>query len=592
MFLKLFRVLKSLVRRPSVEGEFNEEVRFHLEMEMEQHIHNGMPPEVARRKAFRDFGGLGKVKEECRDARGTRLLDNLLQDLGFGFRTLVKRPGFSIAVILVLALGIGATTAIFSAVNGILLQPLPYDFGSQLVVLRQQAPAAGIGSIGFSPKDLGDYRRRTTTLNSIVEYHTMWFVLLGGEHPSRVQTGVVSWDFFDVFGVEPLLGRTFMGSDDTRDSDAVLILSHGYWMDAFGGDPEVVGRVFEMNDRPHTVVGILSPIPEYPNDNDVYMPVSSCPFRSNPAAIANRDGKTSQAFGRLKPGVTLDEVDRDFAVITADLSRQYPASYLPEKGLAVRSTPLQEELTNQARPTLVLLLFTAGLVMLIACANVANLMLARTMRRDREMAIRASMGAGRGRLMRQMTVESMMLTLVGGGLGLLLAISLTDLLVSFTSRFTPRAAGISTDGWVLLFALGVSVLTGMIFGLLPDVPGRRFLAESLRDGGNDVTASPGRQFARNTLVVAQVAISFVLLISAGLMVRSLIHLNGVDPGFDPENVLTMRVDLNFTKYMNVETRVGFYRTLIDEVDEHPDVISTAVSATFPLNEVGRHLSSS
>ncbi len=546
MFAKLLRVLKSLVRRPSVEVELDEEVRFHLEMEMEQHIEGGMSPEQARLKASQDFGGLEQVKEECRDARGTRLIVNLVRDLGFGLRTLIKRPGFSIAVILVLALGIGANTAIFTAVNGVLLQPLPYDHGARLLVLRQQAPAAGIQSIGFSQKDLEDYRRLTATLDSIIEYHAMWFVLLGGEHPSRVQTGVVSWDFFDVFGIEPLHGRSFIAGDDTHDSEAVLILSYDYWMATFDGDPEVIGRVFEMNDRPHTVVGVLPPIPEYPNGNDVYMPVSSCPFRSAPATIANRDAKTSQAFGRIKPGVSLDQVEGDFSAITAQLREMYPTSYPPERGLAVASTPLHEELTNQARPTLVLLLFTAGLVLLIACANVANLMLASAMRRDREMAIRTAMGAGRGRLMRQMVVESMMLTLAGSGFGLLLAIGGVDLLVTFASRFTPRAAGIAIDGWVLLFALGISVLTGMIFGLLPAVPGRRFLVESLRDGGSDVTSSASRQLARNALVVAQVAISFVLLISAGLMVRSLIHLNQVDPGFDPENVLTMRIDLNFS----------------------------------------------
>ena len=502
MFAKLLRVLKSLVRRPSVEVELDEEVRFHLEMEMEQHIEGGMSPEQARLKASQDFGGLEQVKEECRDARGTRLIVNLVQDLGFGLRTLIKRPGFSIAVILVLALGIGANTAIFTAVNGVLLQPLPYDHGARLLVLRQQAPAAGIQSIGFSQKDLEDYRRLTATLDSIIEYHAMWFVLLGGEHPSRVQTGVVSWDFFDVFGIEPLHGRSFIAGDDTHDSEAVLILSYDYWMATFDGDPEVIGRVFEMNDRPHTVVGVLPPIPEYPNGNDVYMPVSSCPFRSAPATIANRDAKTSQAFGRIKPGVSLDQVEGDFSAITAQLREMYPTSYPPERGLAVASTPLHEELTNQARPTLVLLLFTAGLVLLIACANVANLMLASAMRRDREMAIRTAMGAGRGRLMRQMVVESMMLTLAGSGFGLLLAIGGVDLLVTFASRFTPRAAGIAIDGWVLLFALGISVLTGMIFGLLPAVPGRRFLVESLRDGGSDVTSSASRQLARNALVVA------------------------------------------------------------------------------------------
>ena len=585
MFGKLFRVLKSFVRRPSVERELDEEVRFHLEMEIEQHVRNGMSPDDARRRAYKAFGGFEQIKEECRDARGTRLIDNLWQDVRFGARTLAKRPGFSIAVIAVLALGIGANTAIFSAVNGVLLQPLDYEHGERLVLLRQQAPAAGIQSTGFSPQELTDYRKMSRTLDAIVEYHMMWFILLGGEHPARVQTGVVSWDFFDIFGAVPHLGRSFRPEDEAPGSEAVLILSHDYWLEAFEGDPDVVGRLFEMNDQPHRVIGVLPPIPEYPNDNDVYMPVSHCPFRSDPEIVADRDARTSQAFGRMKRGVSIDEVEADFAAITAGLSAKYPESYPNDRGLGVESVPLLEELTRRARPTFILLLATAGMVLLIACANVANLMLARAMRREREMAIRSAMGAGRARLLRQMTVESLMLTLAGGGLGLILAVNGLDLLVSFADRFTPRAAGIAIDGWVLLFALGVSVLTGLIFGLLPALPVRRSLLESLREGFSDASASVGRQIARNGLVVAQVAISFVLLISAGLMVRSLIQLNRVDPGFDPENVLTMRIDLNFSKYTDYEENIRFFRSLLDGLGKHPDVITAAVSGTFPLNEI-------
>ena len=304
MFGQLFRVLKSFVRRPSVERELDEEVGFHLEMEIEQHVRNGMSSEDARRQAYKAFGGCEQIKEECRDARGTRLIDNLWQDLRFGARALAKRPGFSIAVITVLALGIGANTAIFSAVNGVLLQPLDYEHGERLLLLQQQAPAAGIQSIGFSPKELTDYRKMSRTLDAIVEYHMMWFILLGGEHPARVQTGVVSWDFFDIFGTEPHLGRSFRPEDEAPGSEAVLILSHDNWLEAFECDPDVAGRLFEMNDQPHRVIGVLPPIPEYPNDNDVYMPVSHCPFRSDPQTVADRDARVSQAFGRMKRGVS------------------------------------------------------------------------------------------------------------------------------------------------------------------------------------------------------------------------------------------------------------------------------------------------
>ena len=411
----------------------------------------------------------------------------------------------------------------------------------------------------------------------------MSFVLLGGERPSRVQTGVVSWDFFDVFGIEPALAREFLASDDNHDAAAVLILSHEYWTAEFGGDPDIIGREFEMNDRPHTVVGVLPPIPQHPQSNEVYMPVSHCPFRSAPATVNDRNARAVQAFGRIGEGESIETVNADLSRAVASLYEVYPDSY---DGFATLATPLQERMTGSVRPTQILLLVTTGLVLLIACANVANLMLARSIRREREMAVRAAMGADRGRLVRQLIVESMLLTITGGALGLLLAVGGTDLLATFASRFTPRSMDIAVDGWVLLFTLTVSILTGVFLGLLPAIPTRHTMFDSLKDGFGSVTTTVRTERARNGLVVAQVAISFVLLIAAGLMVRSLIQLNRVDPGFDSENVLTMRLDLNFSEFMDADANREFFRSLMKNVRRAPGVMSAAVSGTFPLNDIG------
>jgi putative ABC transport system permease protein len=263
-----------------------------------------------------------------------------------------------------------------------------------------------------------DYREHNQTLDAVVEHHTMSFTLLGGAEPERVQTGVVSANFFDVLGVKPLLGRTFVAGDEEPGSDAVLVLSYQYWRESHGGDPEIVGKVFQMNNRPHTVIGVLPSIPQYPNEQDVYMPTSQCPARSSDQFKANRNARMMSVFGRLKPGVPLEQAQADLSTIAGSLKSQYPDSYPANRGYDASVIGLQEELTRRAKPTFLVLLGTAGLVLLIACANVANLTLARLMRREREMAIRAALGAGRGRLLRQLVTESTLLSLAGGVLSL------------------------------------------------------------------------------------------------------------------------------------------------------------------------------
>ncbi len=584
--------LRSLFRRHQLERTLDTEVRFHIDMETDKNVRGGMPREQARRAAVAAFGNVGGVKDDVRDTWLVRSAETLMQDMRYGARTLLKAPGFTLVVVLTMALGIGANTAIFSVVNGVLLKPLPYERGDELVVLRQQRTRDeargehdGPDGLGFSPKEMDDYRGQASTLAGMVEFHDMWFILLGRPEPERVQTGVVSAGFFNVLGVKPLLGRNFRDDDEKHGAPAVLILSFPYWQRSFGGDPNVVGQTFRMNDRPHTVVGVLPPIPQFPAEMDVYMPTSACPFRSNPRAIANRQFRLMRAFARTKPGVTPEQTASDLTVIAQRLKTAYPDAYPPAEDFGVAVSPLRQRLTQEFKPTLIVLLATAGFVLLIVCASVANLLVARLVRRNRELAVRAALGAGRTRLLRQLLTESTMLAVAGGAVGLLFAMLGLDLLVAFAERFTARASEITIDTPVLLFTLGMSVLTGLVFGAIPALGSRQDALTTLRDGNGGRIAG-GRHAVRATLVVAQVAVSFMLLIGAGLMLRSLMKLQEVNPGFTVENILTMRIDLNFSKYTDQAKRAAIIKRLLERLETEPGVTNVAASASFPLNDDG------
>ena len=514
-------------------------------------------------------------------------METLVQDVRAALRGFARNRGFALAVVLTMALGIGANSAIFSVVHGVLLRPLPYASGDDILILRQQRPLAGIQTQGFSPLEMADYRQQSKTLESIVEYHNMWFVLLGRGEPERLATGVVSWNYFDLFGVKPVAGRTFREGDDAHGADAVLVLSNAYWKSRFGGDPRVVGQVFEMNDRPHTVIGVLPPIPQFPDENDVYMPVSACPFRSSEGVRTSRNARMVQAFGRLRPGATAAGALTDLKMVASNLQQAYPENYPASAGFTATALSLRDELTRGFRPTLWILLGAAGFLLLIVCASVANLMLARLLKREREMAIRMSLGAGRWRLVQQLLTESTLLALAGAVVGLVLAAVMMDLLVTLAGQFTTRAQEISLNGTVLLFTLGIATATGILVGAIPALPGRVSLSSAIQEGGRTVSA--GRGSLRSTLIVAQVAVSFVLLIGAGLMLRSVLRLQSVDAGIRTESVLSMRVALNFTKYTTPALRAQFLTELADRLRGLPGVRSAGGAGTFPMNDGGGFL---
>jgi putative ABC transport system permease protein len=511
-------------------------------------------------------------------------LSMLWQDSSFALRMMRKNLGFTVAAIIVLGLGIGANTAIFSVVNAVLLKPLPYEHGERLLMMRQSTPRSGLMGSSVSVPELMDYRRQNRSLDALVEYHNMQFILLGRSEPEQVETGVVSWNFFDIFGVKPLVGRNFVPDDEKAGAPAVLLLSYEYWLRSFGGDPTVVGKVFRMNDKPHTVIGVLPPFPQYPQENDVYMPTVACPFRSGPHMIGNRQMRMVRMFGRMKPKIKPTEAEADLSAVAASMNREFPNDYSEGADLKVNVTPLKLELTRDARPTMLFLLGAAGFVLLIACANVANLNLARMVRRERELGVRTAMGASRVRLFRQLLTESSLLALIGGGIGLVLATGGIRLLAAYVARFTPRANEVHIDATVLVFTLGVALFVSVLTGTAPAVARRESLITTLKEGGSQSTLGSARGKLRSALIVAQVSVSFLLLIGAGLMVRSLINLQHVDPGFRPENVLTIQLSLDFSRYTTNEKTLSFFDSLLEKAEALPGVTSAAAAGVFPLDK--------
>ena len=580
---RITSLFRNLSRKQKNEQQLDQEVCSYLDLLTEEKIQSGMAPEAARRAARLELGGVEQVKEQVRDVRAGAWMETVLQDLRYGVRGLRNNPGFSALVVLTLALGIGANTAIFSVVYGVLLRPLPYSHGGQLVVLHQQAPHAHLADVPFSYKELVDYREQNHTLDAVVEYHSMAFLLLGDDSAERVQTAVVSANFFDVLGVTPLLGRSFLASDESPNADAVLVLSYEYWERHHGGDPNIVGKVFRMNNRPHTVIGVLPPVPQYPAENDVYMPTSQCPTRSSAGFMANRKSRMMTVFGRLKPGVSLQTAQADLSTIARQIESAYPEIYPKAYGYAMAAAPLREDLTRRARSTLLVLLGAAGFVLLIACANVANLMLARLLKRERELAVRSALGATKARLVRQLLTETVLLSLAGGALGLELAYPTLALLVRFAERFTTRASEVRIDGVVLVFTLVVSVLSGLLFGFAPALASGEHISYALKQGSGQSTSGLGRQQLRAALVVMQIAVSFVLLIGAGLMIRSFLRLVSVDPGFSPDRVLTMRLSPNFSRYTQPAQSVALGNNILRSVRSLGGVESAALASSFPFS---------
>ena len=511
-----------------------------------------------------------------------RFFEHLRRDCGYGLRGIGRNPAFSAIVILTLALGIGANTAIFSVVHGVLMRPLPYKAPERVVILHQAAPKIGEDSFGFSVPDFTDFREKTRAFAALSEYHSMWFILLGRPEPERVQTGVVSDNFFETLGVKPLLGRAFLPGEDKQGAAPVLLLSYSFWQKSFAADPNVVGQVFQMNDKPHTVVGVLPPLPAFPHLDQVFMPAAACPFRGADRVLTNRNGRIiSHVFGRLKDGVTTAQAAADAQRVGAELAGAYPQNYPTNDGYVARMENVTEAFTGRSRTPLFVLLATSGFVLLIACANVANLSLSRLVLRDHELAMRVALGAGRGRILQQLITENLLLAAFGGLAGLAIAAWALEALRVYAAAFLPRADEIGISAPVLLFTAAISLFTGLLFGSWPRLPAGGVLFGTLKDGARGASTQSGRM--RGLLIMGQVGISVPLLVGAALAARSLVRLHQVDPGVDTNRVVAASLSLNFTKYNTFEKRLDFWDRNLEEMRRLPAVESVAVSGSIPLN---------
>ena len=505
-------------------------------------------------------------------------METLLRDIRFGIRSLLKRPGFTVVALIALALGIGANTAIFSLVNAVLLRSLPYSEPDRLVWVFGNIRNGG-NRASVSPLDYLDYRKENTTFEQFAASLSVPLPvnLTGNGEPERLTGAAVTGNYFQALGVQPALGRTFQLENEITGSDQVTVLSYALWQKQFGGDPNIVSKNVTLDGKTYNVIGVMPKDFSVPQPAELWVPMT---FDVRPQ-MKQRKAHFLRPVGRLKPGVTIAQAQADTDVIARRLEEQYPET---DTGWNLRLVSLREQLIGNTKPTLFILFGAVGFVLLIACANVANLLLVRAATREREIALRTALGAGRLRIVRQMITESVLLALVGGILGTLLATWGVDLLVTLSANVIPSTAQVKIDGPVLGFTLLISLLTGVLFGLAPALRTLKLnLSESLKEGGRSGSEGGRRNRVRNALVVIESAVAVVLLIGAGLLVRSLWQLQNTDPGFDAHNVLTMRVDLTEQKYPTAEQSANFFNQLESRVGNLPGVEAVGTISELPLS---------
>jgi len=495
-----------------------------------------------------------------------------MNDLKFAFRQLLKNPGFTAVAVLTLALGIGANTAIFSVVDGVLLKPLPYERPGQLVQVWE-APGPGKRN-SASPGAFLDWKEHSTVFESLSLRQNTAMNLTGDGEPERISGLAMSTSGLQIFRARPLLGRTFASDEDQPGKDKVAVLTHGFWQRRFGGETNVVGREIQLNDQSYTVIGVLPPRFLPWDKAEFVIPKAIAPDEAN-----QRSAHWLQVIGRLKPGVTVAQAQSEMNALAARLKPLYPAF---KKDWGVTIVPMHEQITGNVKPTLLVLAGAVGFVLLIACANVANLLLAKASARQKEMAIRAALGASRWRVIRQLLVESVLLSLLGALLGLLLTFWSVGTLTSITAVSLPRAQDVGLDLRVLGFALLVSLVAGVAFGLVPALqPSRPDLNDMLKEGARTSGTGP-RNRVRSGLIVSEVALSLVLLIGAGLLLNSFVRLSNVPPGINPQNVLTMQVTLPDKKYPDAERRAAFFERTLERIENLPGVEAAGAVWTMPL----------
>ncbi|HEU0173826.1 MAG TPA: ABC transporter permease [Blastocatellia bacterium] len=570
---QLWRRLLFYARRDRFDGELEEEMRFHLELKAQENAEAGMGPLEARYAARRQFGNQTLLQEVSRDMWGVRSIETLFQDLRYGARMLLKNPGFALIAVLTLALGIGANTAIFSVINGVLLKPLPYREPDRIFQVLRRYPQ-GMGDASSATK-FSFYRQHNQTFEGLAACDILGagVNLLTGDEAHFVSSLQVSADLFPVLGINPLLGRTFTAAEDQPGAARVIVISHSLWKRVFNGDRQIVGKTVSLGSEGHTVVGVMPPGFQTRPSAEIWIPLRA-------VFDATDKGNNYLMLGRIKPGVTQEQAQADLERVRTLLRKDYPDHVGDDETAAV--VRYQDRLVGDTKRPLLLLLGAVGFVLLIACANVTNLLLSRAAARSKEMSVRAALGAGRFRVARQLLTESLLLAGAGAALGLLLAQFGLKSLIDLAPDSLPRESDIGIDPRVLMFTLGISAAAGILLGLAPALDaGRLNLTNALREGSGRTTGAASRARLRNLLVGAEIALSVVLLIGAALLMRTFANLRNENLGFDPKNVLTLKLSMTDPRYQSTAGSERFFRQVFERLRQIQGVESVAYITTLP-----------
>ena len=566
------------------------ELQSHLEMETDEYIRRGMAPEEARRRALLASGGLTQAAEAVRDRRGLPWLEGLATDFRYALRTLVRAPAFTAVVVLTLALGIGANTAIFSVVRGVLLKPLPHRDGGRLIYLRQSTDGPAGANISFSVPEVTDIRGGAPALGAIAEYSGWSLTLQGEKDAVRLNAGLVTGNFFTIMGLAPVLGRLTRPSDDGPGVPPVMVLTHEYWMRRFGGDSGIVGRTVHCDGNPVTVIGVLQPAPYFPDPADAFFNMVVSPHHLSSFMVQGRTHRMTEMIARLAPGASVGQARAEVGAVYARMQHDHPDAYDPGSHYRIAVIPFKEAMGERARTTVWLLMGAAAFVMIIAAANVANLTLMRGVRREPELVARAALGAGVARLRRLLLTENLVLTVLGALCGVVIAIFGVRMLAALAARYSPRANEVQLDATVLGFTLGLSVALALLLSFIASLPKEGQLAATISAGGHRTSGSLRKQRLQRGLVVAQVAVSVVLLAGAGLLTRTMIRLSEVDTGLKTEEILTIEVPLlvpgrAFDPQADAAAKDAYDR-MRTAVSTLPGVTEVGVGSPMPLQASG------
>jgi predicted permease len=570
----MLRRLFHLLRPRALEREMDDEMRFHVEMEAADLVARGVPRDEARRRALLTFGGVERFKDEGRDARGVGPLEDFLRDIRFGARSLRRRPGFAAVVVLTLAVGIGGTTAIFGAVHGVLLSPLPYREPERIITVWTSDRIEGREQDDVAPGNFLDWRERQRSFATFAAAQPFSMDYVGPNGPEHLGTWLVTEGFFETFGVRPLLGRVFMPEEYIAGRNNVAVIGEEVWRSRFNADRSIIGRQLTLDSIPRTIIGIMPRSFRFPPEREVWQP----------QVFESRDKTARRAtyltvVGRLAPGVTLAGAQSDLGAVSAQLAREYPRT---NTGVGVNLVPLPEQMVGHVRSALLILLGAVGLVLLIACGNVAGLLLARAVQREREVAVRVALGAGRGRILRQLAAESLVLAMAGGIAGLIVAFGGLAAIRALGPETLPRLDELAIGPAVLAFAMATTLGAAVVFGIAPAVHATptdvraRLAAGSARSG-----AGRPRRRLQNGFVVVQFALALVLLVGAGLLVRSFVSLLRVERGFDPHNVLAVTIQ-SWGYFRSPERRAGFVREAAERLAALPGVQAAGMTSSLPF----------